>query len=270
MHAYTHPRIYALAQTMSDKKIKAVLFDLGDTLLHFGKIDTIRLFAAGARSSYDYLKEQGQSVGSFTFYLWRNLIRLHLKDLFSRITGKDFDALALLQKIGTKKGVKLSSEQWQHVAWLWYEPLSRIAEVEPGTKNTLTELKNKGLKLGIVSNTFVNSSSLEKHLKQLSILDFFTVRIYSYEFDFRKPNLQIFRIAAERIGETLDKILFVGDRIDKDIQPAIKTGMHAVLKEAYTNTGKNIPKGIHKIKNLAELPSLIEKINAKKGIANSG
>ncbi len=247
---------------MSDTKIKAVLFDLGDTLLNFGKIDTIRLFAAGARSSYDYLREQGQPVGRFTFYLWRNLIRLHLKDLFSRITGKDFDALALLQKIGTKKGVKLNSEQWQHLAWLWYEPLSKVAEVEPGMKKILTELKNKGLKLGIVSNTFVNRSSLEKHLRQLGILDFFTVRVYSYEFDFRKPDLQIFRIAAERIGEALEKILFVGDRIDKDIQPAIETGMHAVLKEAHTNTGQKVPKGIQKIKQLAELPGLIEKINS--------
>jgi len=247
---------------MSDTKIKAVLFDLGDTLLNFGKIDTIRLFAAGASSSYAYLKEQGQSVGSFTFYLWQNLIRLHVRNLFARMTGRDFDALALLQKIGTKKGVKLSPEQWQHLAWLWYEPLSKVAEVEPGMKNTLTELKNKGLKLGIVSNTFVNSSSLEKHLKQLSLLDFFTVRIYSYEFDFRKPDLQIFRIAAERIGEALEKILFVGDRIDKDIQPAIETGMHAVLKEAHTNTGQKVPKGIQKIKQLAELPGLIEKINS--------
>jgi HAD superfamily hydrolase (TIGR01549 family) len=246
---------------MTGQKIKAVLFDLGDTLLNFGKIDATRLFTKGARSSYDYLKQQGQPVGSFAFYLWQNLIRLHIRNLFARMTGRDFDALALLQKIGTKKGVKLSSEQWQHVAWLWYEPLSKVAEIEPGMKNTLTELKNKGLKLGIVSNTFVNSSSLEKHLKELSLLDFFTVRVYSYEFDFRKPNLQIFRVAAERIGETLDKILFVGDRIDKDIQPAIKTGMYAVLKEAYTNADKDIPKGIHKIKNLAELPSLIERIN---------
>ena len=44
-------------------EIKAVLFDLGETLLNFGKIKKTRLILQGARSSHDYLKEQGQPVG---------------------------------------------------------------------------------------------------------------------------------------------------------------------------------------------------------------
>ncbi len=55
--------------------------------------------------------------------------------------------------------------------------------------------------------------------------------------------------------------MYVGDRIDKDIRPAIISGMQAVLKTAYTNAGKKIPKGAWKINQLSELPGLIEKIN---------
>ncbi len=119
-----------------------------------------------------------------------------------------------------------------------------------------------GLKLGILSNTFVNAHSLEKHLKQLGILDFFTVRMYSYEFDFRKPDARIFKIAAERIGEAAENIMYVGDRIDKDIIPALKIGFKPVLKAAYTNAGKTPPNGAFKITHLSELPALIKKINA--------
>jgi putative hydrolase of the HAD superfamily len=243
--------------------IRAILFDLGETLLSFGKINTMELFREGARLSYDFLKEQGQPVGSFTFYFWRNLMRIQIWYWLSRLTGRDFDTLELLKKVGTKKGIRLSSQQWEYLAWLWYEPLSKIAKVEPDVKETLAALADSGLKLGIVSNTFVNSSSLEKHLKQLDILDYFTVRLYSYEFRYRKPNLQMFRIAADRIGESFGNILYVGDRIDKDIEPAVKVGMKAVLKEAYTNAGKKVPKGVRKIKHLCEMPSLIEKINAE-------
>jgi FMN phosphatase YigB (HAD superfamily) len=218
---------------LPDKKIKAVLFDLGETLLNFGQVNTTRLFRQGAISSYDFLKNSGQPVGSFNYYYWRNLIALRIWRWLSNITGRDFDTLALLRKAGTKRGVKLNPEQWRHLAWLWYEPLSKIGRAEPKTKETLAVLKNLGLKLGIVSNTFVNGCSLDKHLKQLGILDFFTVRVYSYEFDFRKP------------------------------KPAVKTGMQAVLKAAYTNAGKEPPKGAWKINRLCELPSLIEKINAE-------
>jgi FMN phosphatase YigB (HAD superfamily) len=120
-----------------------------------------------------------------------------------------------------------------------------------------------GLKLGIVSNTFVTASSLDRHLEQYGILDFFPVRLYSYELDFRKPDARIFKAAAEKIGEKAENILFVGDRINKDIKPAAKAGMRAVLKAAYTNVGRELPKGVRKINKLSELPALIEKINSE-------
>ena len=246
---------------MADKKIKAVLFDLGETLLNFGRVDKPRIFGQGARLTYDFLKKQGQAVGSFRYYYWRNLLLLRTKHWLSLITGKDFDALVLLKTSGTKRGIKLSKQQWQHLAWLWYEPLSKICQAEPKTKETLTVLKELGLKLGIVSNTFVNAYSLDKHLQQLGILDFFPVRLYSYEFDFRKPDARIFRAAAERIGEMLENIMFVGDKINKDIKTSAKIGMKAVLKAAYTNAGKKTPKGAWKINNLSDLPELIKKIN---------
>jgi len=249
---------------MPDKKIKAVLFDLGETLLNFGKVNTTRLFQQGARLSYDFLKSAGQPVGNFTYYCWRNLIALRIRQWLSNITRNDFNSLALLRGIGTKKGIKLSRQQWRHFAWLWYEPLSKVSRAEPKTKETLTALKKMGLKLGIVSNTFVNGSSLEKNLEQLGILDFFMVKVYSYEFGFRKPDTRIFKIAAERIGEMLENVMFVGDRIDMDVKPAAKIGMQAVLKTAYTNIGKKVPKGVWKIHQLSELPALIEKIDAEK------
>ena len=244
--------------------IKAVLFDLGETLLSFGPIDTAGLFRQSARLSYDFLKSHDQPVDGFKCYCWRNLGSLRIRLWISNITGKDFDALKLLKKIGEKRGIRLDDRQWQDFAWFWYEPLSKMGKIEAGIQQSLSELKKMGLKLGIVSNTFVHSSSLEKHLQQLGILDFFDVRLYSYQFDFRKPDLRIFEAAAQRIGEDVKKTLFVGDRIDKDIKPALGAGMHAVLKDAYTNAGQKTPKGAWKINQLAELPALIEKINKKE------
>ena len=113
----------------------------------------------------------------------------------------------------------------------------------------------------------MNRCCLDKHLKQFGILDFFTVRLYSYEFGFRKPDVRIFKIAAERIGQAPENILFVGDRIREDIKAAIKIGMQAVLKVGHNNTGQRLPKGTWEISKLAELPALIEKINAS--ITNS-
>jgi len=246
---------------MEEKKIKAVLFDLGETVLNFGKVKTIGLFFEGARLSYAFLKERNKPVCNFAWYCCHSLVSLYMHRWVSNITGNDFDAMVLLKKIGRKRGIDFDEEQWRDYAWRWYEPLERIGRVEEGIDETLGKLKKMGLKLGIVSNTFVPSSCLERHLNELGVLGFFDARFYSYEFDFRKPDERIFETAAERIGERLENIAFVGDRVDKDIKPALKTGMQGFLKSAYTNAGKKPPDGAYRINHLSELPSHIEKIN---------
>jgi HAD superfamily hydrolase (TIGR01549 family) len=248
------------------REIKAVLFDLGETLLNFGRFSPTRVFRQGARLSYEYLKSCGQAAGNFEYYCWRNLIALRIRHLISNITQNDFNSSALLRGIGTKKGIRLDRHQWQEFSWLWYEPLSKIATVEPDIKQTLAKLKALGLKLGIVSNTFISGHSLERHLEQVGVLEFFPVRLYSYEYDFRKPSRQLFKIAAERIGEMVEHIAYVGDRIDKDIIPAMRIGMLPVLKAAYTNAGKKPPDGTWRITHLAELPALIQEINSHKTV----
>ena len=157
-------------------KIKAVLFDLGETLLNFGNVRTTTVFRQSARLTYDYLKNCAQPVGNFGWYYLRNLIAIRVRSLWSDITGRDFDALSVLKKSGVKRGFNLSEEQWRQLGWLWYEPLSKLAKIEPTLKETLATLKKMGLKLGILSNTFISAGSLDRHLAQLGILDFFPCR----------------------------------------------------------------------------------------------
>ena len=245
--------------------IKAVMFDLGETLLNYGKVETIRVFRQSAKLTYDYLMSHGQPAGNFGWYFIRNQVAIHVRTLWGNITGRDFDALSLLKKYGLRRGYKLSEEQWREVGWLWYEPLSRIAKAEPDIKETLAKLKGMGLKLGILSNTFISAGSLDRQLEQLGMLEFFPYRLYSYQFPFRKPDRRIFEAAIAKVGEPAENILFVGDRIYTDIRPALKVGMRAALKSAYTNKGKVVPNGVWKIERIAELPAIIETVNTDDG-----
>jgi HAD superfamily hydrolase (TIGR01509 family) len=245
--------------------IKAVVFDLGETLLNFGRLDTMQVFRQSARLAYDYLISHGQPAGNYWWYFIRNQVAIHVRILWGNITGRDFDALSLLKKYGLKSGYTLNEEQWREVGWLWYEPLSRIAKVEPDIKETLTKLKGMGLKLGILSNTFISAGSLDRQLGQLGMLEFFPYRLYSYQYKFRKPDRRIFDAAIAKVGVPAQNILFVGDRLGVDVTPALKMGMHAALKSAYTNMGKEVPAGVIKIDLISELPAIIEKVNSADG-----
>jgi putative hydrolase of the HAD superfamily len=251
----------ASAKAESSTKIKAVCFDLGETLLNFGKVDIVKLFRSGAKLTYDYLKDLSLPVGEFKSYCRRNLGTIRWRYWLSLLTGRDFDSRELLKKVNQPRGIRLSDEQWDQLVWLWYEPLSKCASVEPDIKDTLAKLKKMNLKLAILSNTFINGSALERHLARFGILDFFDVRMYSYQFPYRKPNKHIFTAAVDKIGLPARNIMFVGDRINADIRPALKLGMTAVLKEAYTNCAKRLPPAAHKIQKISQLPVLIQQIN---------
>jgi putative hydrolase of the HAD superfamily len=242
---------------VGDKRVKAILFDLGETLINFGKVNTAALFKEGARCSYEFLKQSGQKACGFRRYYLRNIFAIRVMYAWSYIVGRDFDSLGLLRTIGAKRGYKLSEQQWQQFAWCWYEPLAKIATAEPDIRDTLAKLRDTGLKLGIVSNTFLTQRSLDRHLEQFGILEFFPLRMYSHETPWRKPNVKIFNEAAQRLGLAPQEIMFVGDRLDNDIKGALKAGMIPILKSAYTNEGKQTPRGVHKISILSELPSLV-------------
>ncbi len=245
---------------MSERRIEAVLFDLGETLLTFGRMDRDRLFAEAVDRSYAYLKEQSQPVGSYgayrLFYLWG--IRWHV--FKSWVTGNDFDSLELLKEYGRKRSFTLSDAQWEELNWQWYKGLADVGGAPDGTKDMLQRLQQMGLKLGLLSNTFIHKSSLERHLQQAGLLDYLPVRLYTYDYPWRKPDERIFREGAKKIGVDCEKIIYVGDRIDNDVVGARKVGMLPVLVKAYTNRNKTIPVDVAFINSLAELPEMIEKI----------
>lgn len=244
-------------------KIQAVLFDLGDTLINFGPVRKFDLLEKASRMSYAYLQELGQTVGGFRWYHFWNSNAIRLRLLASTVTGNDFDSMMALQFYGRRRGLKLSPAEWEELNWRWYSPLVDQAWVEEDLCESLQTLREMDLRLGIVSNTFVNGSSLDRHMERVGILEFFEMRMYSYELTCRKPARRIFDEAAQRIGVEPGRILFVGDRLDKDVYGSRRAGMNPVLKRAYTNQGKTAPAGVPVIDRIAELPDVVRSFNGE-------
>jgi HAD superfamily hydrolase (TIGR01549 family) len=249
---------------LAEKAVQAILFDLGQTLLEFSKLYSHSLFAAAVQDSYQWLRHHSQPVPAFWRYKLKHFIGLYLHLGVSWLTGNDFDSLELLKSYGKRYRFTLSEEQYRQLNWIWYEPLSKQAYRESDLPQTLDTLRAMGLKMGIVSNTFVNGDSIQRHLQQLGLAEFFPVQLYSYEFPYRKPDVRIFREASRRIGVAPEKTLFVGDRMDTDVKGAIAAGMIPVFKRMGANRNKKVPAGILTINKLAELPALVEAIEKRK------
>ena len=90
----------------------------------------------------------------------------------------------------------------------------------------LASLREQGVAAGIVSNF---EAWLEDLLLHLEIRNEFPVRVISGLEGMEKPDLEIYALALERLGLPADQVAFVGDNPEFDIVPPMALGMTAVL-----------------------------------------
>lgn len=244
-----------------DQPIRGILFDLGDTLLDFGKINAPRLFEAGGKLAYAYLRRLKQPLPPFWRYYRHQLLSIRWNYLRSRLTGREFNSLDLMKRIAREFGQQLTPEQFAELAWLWYRPLGRCARVEEGLHEMLARLRETGLTLGVVSNTFLPAPVLDRHLGQVELLEHLPVRVYSSDVGYRKPRREIFQEAFRQAELTPGETVFVGDSPRADIHGARRMGMRTILKDPADRYHRRGHRADRRIRSILELPRVLDELS---------
>ncbi len=119
--------------------------------------------------------------------------------------------------------------------------------------STLTEIKNRELITGLVSNADRDITEMLKRLHLYTLLD---VIVTSQEVGFTKPHREIFDAAVAKAAIKADEALFIGDQYKIDVLGAINAGMSGILLDRtdyYKNDGIEEPR----ITNLGQLIEMI-------------
>jgi putative hydrolase of the HAD superfamily len=241
--------------------LRAVIFDLGDTLLDFEPMDTRVLFRSAARLTYDKLAAQGATMPPFDRYTRIYFRGVKWSYLWAKLSRREFNSLDLLRKFHRRMGLPADEELLREMAWHWYEPVMAHTRVEENLGPTLAGIRDAGLRLGVISNTFVPGFVHDRHLEMAGLLQFLPVRIYSSEVGYRKPDRRIFEAALSRLGVSAAETLFVGDLIKTDIIGARRMGMRTALKQPFANLR---PHRIadHVVRRIADLAELLPTMSA--------
>ena len=89
-----------------------------------------------------------------------------------------------------------------------------------------TELRNRGLILGLISNVDRDLNTLLKDTGLLALLD---ITVTSQDAGVNKPNPEIFWKALRRAGVKAAESIYVGDQYQIDVLGANKAGMKGIL-----------------------------------------
>lgn len=100
---------------------------------------------------------------------------------------------------------------------------------DPDAIPVLSELRARGLRLGLLSNTHWPRAFHEHFLERDGLAPLLDARLYTSELARTKPHPEAFRTALDALGVTdPSRAVFVGDRLFDDVLGAARVGMRTV------------------------------------------
>jgi HAD superfamily hydrolase (TIGR01549 family) len=103
---------------------------------------------------------------------------------------------------------------------------------------TLTQLKSKQVKLGIVTNCV--KKDYDQILRRLGAESCFDVVVGIDSCNRCKPDSRIFLYAADRLQLIPSEIIFVGDSVERDYEGATRVGFKSLLIDRKGNASKSV------------------------------
>ena len=95
-----------------------------------------------------------------------------------------------------------------------------------GAREMLQYIKDKGYKLGLISNGFYEVQCRKMQSSQIE--HFFEVEVLSDDIGVNKPDRRIFDYALKKSGATVGQSIIIGDNFDTDIMGAVNAGWKAI------------------------------------------
>ena len=188
--------------------IKAVVFDLDDTLISEKQYIRSGFKVVSNKISNDYNLDSEK-----VFKKMLELFNESSKEVFNRILDS-FD-------------IKYSKEYILELIKIYREHIPDIDFYEDVIP-TITELRNKGFKLGIITDGYK-----ETQIRKIEVLNcnrLFDEIIITDELgrEFWKPHEKSYRLMAERLSIYLEEMIYIGDNLQKDFVTANKIGIETV------------------------------------------
>ena len=123
----------------------------------------------------------------------------------------------------------------------------------PETRQVLENLREHGLKLGVISNF---DSRLYSVLNDLGIRSLFDAVTICSEVGFAKPQPEIFHAALRTLAVPPDRVLFTGDSLVDDFQAGQNAGIHTLLLDRSNRYGSM--RSVRRISSLRDLLPIAE------------
>lgn len=198
---------------------KAVLFDLGGTIIKTVDVPEVyrRILEAYCVKAFyeDIAEAHRENEEDFDV---ESLIELK-QDFWVEWNAR------VLERIGISENREFLARKIDELWWDYADSGIYSDAVE-----ALNQLKNKGIKTGVVTNAFEKDyRQILQKLDLLNLDDYLDVFVGIDACNKAKPDKAIFLYAVNKLGVLPEEALFVGDSVEKDYEGAKNAGLKPLL-----------------------------------------
>jgi putative hydrolase of the HAD superfamily len=196
-----------------EAEVEAVVFDWGGTLTAWHDIDYLETWRRVALAADpDRAEELAAQLLAADEAVWE-------RTRSSCESARFADVLGACGLVETAALLAAHCEVWEpHTV------------TDPEAAGVLAALRERGVKVGLLSNTLWPRELHEQWFARDGVLHLFDATVYSSEIPWVKPHPEAFRAAVRAVGVADPRrAVFVGDRPFDDIHGAKSAGMRAVL-----------------------------------------
>ena len=141
-----------------------------------------------------------------------------------RATGKlTFEAV--MERLMKEHGIYSTEKYRQVVEKRTAIQSDCFTHLHPEILPMLSRLKERDIKLGLITNCFSEEAKL---IRESQLFSYFDAPCLSYELGVRKPDPAIYHICAEMLGVPFENCLYVGDGGSQELETARDLEMPAV------------------------------------------
>ena len=229
--------------------IRAVIFDLDDTLYEYGPLDKeawgkVRELACGELGISVAVYEEAYSYGRReTKRQLENVAASHNRLLYCQKT---------LEYLGVNP-VPLSLRMYETYWGFFLDNLSLYA----GARDLLEALHEKYIRVGVCTDLLAHIQ--HRKLRRLGMMDDVDCLVTSEEAGVEKPAPGIFKLCLEKLRLPAEVVCFVGDNLERDVKGAMAAGLQAVWFHPGVSQEETAQDGIKAVSDYKELYELLSR-----------
>lgn len=202
-------------------KFNAVFFDLDGTLYELRPTYADHLFRCMADEGIAPAPDDHKAMERWIHRYWALEPRQSLQDSPLRLRD------ALLIPLCDAMNLKVSHDTAQRIAIRFLKTFSLVPFLMPGAKELLTELRRRGLRIGVLTN---RDEVARDELQALGIGSLIDIALAAGDIGAWKPQPGFFLEALRRAGELHpQETMYVGDNYFVDVLGATSVGIRGIL-----------------------------------------